>query len=230
MGAFQQKELIMKRLVLVLAVLAFFAGQASAQQRAKDGAVLGGLAGAVIGGVVGHQNDESTEGILIGGAVGAIAGGLAGHAQDKVIARERCYQQQIYNQQVQLQNQQQTRIVRVQPSQVVTQTQTQVVTVPSPYVTVDDVLTMSRSGLGDQVIINHIQANGVQRRLQVKDILFMHQQGVSEPVMTAMQAAVVRPTQVRTVNVVPAQTTVVQETVHVNPQPVRQTTRYYQYR
>jgi hypothetical protein len=56
-------------------------------------------------------------------------------------------------------------------------------------VTISDVVTMTRNGLGDNVIVNYIQENGVQRRLEVADVISLHQQGVSEAVITAMQRA-----------------------------------------
>jgi len=52
-----------------------------------------------------------------------------------------------------------------------------------------DVVTMTRNGVGDDVIINHIRQNGVQRRLEVADVISLHQRGVSEAVITAMQRA-----------------------------------------
>jgi hypothetical protein len=52
-----------------------------------------------------------------------------------------------------------------------------------------DVVTMTRNGLSDSVIINHLQQNGVQRRLEVADIISLHQHGVSEAVIGAMQRA-----------------------------------------
>ncbi len=55
--------------------------------------------------------------------------------------------------------------------------------------TTADVVTMTRSGLGDHVIINHIQQHGVQRRLEVSEVIQLHQQGVSDAVITAMQRA-----------------------------------------
>ncbi len=48
---------------------------------------------------------------------------------------------------------------------------------------------MSRSGLSDPVVINQIQTRGVQQQPQVSDIIMMHQQGVSDTVITAMQSA-----------------------------------------
>jgi hypothetical protein len=56
-------------------------------------------------------------------------------------------------------------------------------------VSVSDVVTMTHNRLSDNVIIGHIQQNGVQRRLEVADIISLHQQGVSEVVINAMQRA-----------------------------------------
>lgn len=55
--------------------------------------------------------------------------------------------------------------------------------------TIADVLTMTRNGLGDHVIITHIQQQGVGRRLEVSEVIYLHQQGVSDAVITAMQRA-----------------------------------------
>lgn len=52
-----------------------------------------------------------------------------------------------------------------------------------------DVVAMSQNGVGDEVIINHIRENGVQRRPDVSEVISLHRQGVSERVITAMQAA-----------------------------------------
>jgi hypothetical protein len=56
-------------------------------------------------------------------------------------------------------------------------------------VSVADVVNMSHNRLSDAVIINHIHQNGVQRRLEVSDVIALHQQGVSEAVISAMQRA-----------------------------------------
>ncbi len=139
---------------------------ASAQQRTTQGAAVGGAAGAIIGGIIGHQNDEVPEGALIGGAVGAITGGLIGRSQDNM-ARERYAQQQAYNQRV---------YVQQHP-------------IALPGVTVSDVVSMSRSGLSESLIVSHINSKGVQRRLEVSEIITLHQQGVSDYVISAMQSA-----------------------------------------
>jgi hypothetical protein len=137
------------------------------QQRTTQGAAVGGATGAIIGGIIGHQNDETPEGALIGGAVGAIAGGLLGRSQDNQIARERYNRQQAYNH---------GRYVQQQ-------------TVMASGVSMSDVISMSRSGLSEQLIISHVNSKGVQRRLEVSEIITMHQQGVSDYVISAMQSA-----------------------------------------
>jgi hypothetical protein len=70
---------------------------------------------------------------------------------------------------------------------------------------------MSRSGLSEAVIINHIQANGVRQELQVADVIRLHENGVSQQVITAMQ----RP---RTTSIVP--TTVAQAPVYQTAPPI----------
>jgi YMGG-like Gly-zipper len=143
------------------------APSANGQTRTGQGAVVGGATGAVIGGIIGHQNHETPEGALIGGAVGAIAGGLIGRSQENQIARDRYNQQQAYNQ------------GRYAQQQVVM----------ASGVNMNDVISMSRSGLSDQLIISQVNTKGVQRRLEVSEIITMHQQGVSDYVISAMQAA-----------------------------------------
>lgn len=188
----------------VATALAGPATSASAQTGQQRGATLGGLAGAVAGGIIGDNNNEAGAGAAIGGVIGAVAGGILGNAEDKERAAAT---QQYYYQQQQLQAQQ------------AAQTMTAV--------SITDVISMSRSGLSDPVIINQINQRGVQTQLQVADIITLHQQGVREHVITAMQSAPVgRQTVARVAPapVVVQQPTVIRET-HVLPAyPVR---RYY---
>lgn len=143
-----------------------YSSSAQAQYHTAKGAGLGGAAGAIIGGVIGHQNDETAEGALIGGAVGAVAGGVMGRGRDNAEADAYRYQQwQYYNSQQQYQQQYQRAA------------------------SLSDVIVMSRNGLSDAVIMNHIQLHGVQQRLTVQDVISLHQQGVSEPVISCMQSA-----------------------------------------
>ncbi len=152
----------------------------------KDGAVLGGVAGAVIGGIVGHQNDETPEGALIGGAVGAIAGGILGKQQEQ-------------QRQIQYYQQQQARPVYHQhygPPVYTTHVHTAPVyrssvrTAPVRRpVCVADVITLVRSGVSETVIANHILSNGVVNHPSIDDVLTMHDTGVSDYVIDAMQKA-----------------------------------------
>jgi uncharacterized protein YcfJ len=132
---------------------------ASAQRHTERGALLGGVSGALIGGAIGDQNDETAEGALIGGAVGLLSGSLIGNSLDAQEAQARARYQQHITTQV------------------------------SRAVSISDVITMTQNGIGDLVIMDRLQQYGVQRRLEVADVIMLHRQGVSEQVITAMQQA-----------------------------------------
>lgn len=155
-------------LVPLLVIAALPLSSASAQYRTQRGSVLGGLAGAAAGVAIGEHNDKPVAGALIGGAVGIVAGAALGNAQDRRAADQRAYQYQQQQQQ-----QQQSYIYQQQQM--------------SRTVSLTDVIAMSRSGLSDAVIINHIQANGVRQELQVADVITLHENGVSQQVISAMQ-------------------------------------------
>lgn len=150
-----------------MALVAWSTGDAHAQFRPtynqQKGATLGGLGGAVAGAIIGDNNGEAGAGAAIGGVIGAVTGGLLGNAADK---------EAVYSQQRQYQFNQQQQAIVAQSS-----------------VSTADVVSMSRSGLGEAVIINQIQQRGVLQPLQVPDIISLHQQGVSERVISAMQQA-----------------------------------------
>ncbi len=46
---------------------------------------------------------------------------------------------------------------------------------------------MTRSGMSEPMIIEQIEIQGVQQQLTVSDVIRLHQLGVSEPVINAMQ-------------------------------------------
>ena len=161
------------------------------QGYADRGAVLGGVAGALAGAGIGNHNDETAEGALIGGAVGLLTGAAVGHSLDNRAAEAQAAQR--YAQQVR--QQQLARAVSTQ-----------------------DVITMTRNGIGETVIINHIRQHGVQRELDVHDVISLHQQGVPESVIAAMQRASVGPAQPVPTPVVRAPV-VVEELHYVAPAP-----------
>ncbi|MCK4463852.1 MAG: hypothetical protein KAU58_06035, partial [Candidatus Omnitrophica bacterium] len=69
--------------LLCLILVVFTAGCASMGEKAKTGAVAGGLLGAVAGGIIGHQSGHGLEGAAIGGAAGVLSGGLIGNQMDE---------------------------------------------------------------------------------------------------------------------------------------------------
>ena len=157
-------------IALIFVWVGSFTQIASAQNYRKQDAGLGGLAGAVIGGIIGHQNDETAEGALIGGAVGAIAGSLLGEEKDRQSQHYRYYQQEARRAtQHQPWQRQQSRAARA--------------------VSINDVVNMTNSGIGDAVILNQIQARGVLDDVGTHEIIAMHKRGVSESVITAMQTS-----------------------------------------
>lgn len=195
-----------KRTLLSITLIAtcFWCPNAFGQSYRNQDAGLGGLAGAVIGGIIGHQNDEVAEGALIGGAVGAIAGGLTGANKDRQVQNHRYYHQQAYRQ-AQHQAWQRQQVARA--------------------VSIDDVVRLSQSGVSDSVILNQIQSNGVTDRVGTREIIAMHNQGVSEPVITALQSgpsstAIARVPRRETILVEKAPPVIVREEVRVVPRPV----------
>jgi hypothetical protein len=154
---------------LALLSVVIGANNASAQNTQR-GAVIGGLGGAIAGALIGDHNNEAGAGAAIGGAIGALGGAAFGNAKDKEIAAAR--QRQAYQQQQRVYAQQQMQAAQTQAA-----------------VSIGDVLTMTRSGLSESVIITQIQTRGVQQQLTVNDIISLHQQGVRETVINAMQNA-----------------------------------------
>jgi hypothetical protein len=157
--------------------------------RVERGATIGGITGAVIGGVIGHQNDETPEGALIGGAVGAIAGGLIGNAQNQREAELEAARRGYYQS-----NQSNGYTTRTYPNYYQQRQQ------PGGYyqqrpirqpVGVTEIIAMSRRGLPDSVIIQHIQTNGVRSAPTTEELIRMYDEGVSSAVIeTAQQSAI----------------------------------------
>ena len=145
--------------IAALLLLALGPERLMAQYHTDRGAVLGGLAGALAGAGIGEHNGQAGAGALIGGAVGLITGATIGNSLDQ----EEAARARAFQQQRAWQM--------------------------SRAASVSDVVTMSNSGVTDDVIINHITQNGLQRRLEVADVIALHRQGVSDNVISAMQRA-----------------------------------------
>ncbi len=129
---------------------------------ADKGAALGGLAGGLTGAAIGNNNGNAAGGALLGGAVGALTGAVIGDSMDEEVERRQA-------------------LIEAKTGRRMANA-----------VTTNDVTTMVSSGLSDDVIINHIHANGVAGPLSSSEILQLNRQGVSDNVITAMEQEAVR--------------------------------------
>jgi len=124
-----------------------------------QGALFGGLLGAGTGAIVGNAVGNTGAGAAIGAGVGALSGAATGGAIDEMEAQNRAIIAQQLGRQVN-----------------------------SGSVTVNDVVEMTRAGVNEELIANHVRANGVAAPLQSNDLIRLQQEGVSTHVVTAMQA------------------------------------------
>jgi uncharacterized protein YcfJ len=127
----------------------------------QSGALVGSGLGAATGAIIGEASGHAGGGALIGAAAGALAGGLAGNAAD---ARE----------------ERDAAVAHAQYAQAQSQAIAQAVTDA-------DVVTMTRSGVGDDVIINSIRTRGCRWNSAPENVIALKQQGVSDRVIEAMQ-------------------------------------------
>ena len=56
-------------------------------------------------------------------------------------------------------------------------------------VSVEQVIELVHRGLPESTVMQHIADNGLNRTLKVDDLIHLHEQGVSEPIINVMQAA-----------------------------------------
>jgi len=126
--------------------------------RADQGALFGGLLGAGTGAIVGDALGNAGAGAAIGAGVGALSGAAVGSELDAIEARNQAMIEQQLGRQL-----------------------------TAGAVRIDDVLAMSRAGVDDELIINHIRAQGVATPLGTDEVIMLHEQGVSSRVIKAMQ-------------------------------------------
>jgi len=151
--------------VMHLCLIASFAlGGCQSPYRSDQGALMGGLLGAGTGAVVGSAVHNPLAGAAIGAGVGALGGAAVGNALDEQDAKNRAMIAQQLGQQV-----------------------------SANPVTVNDVINMSKSGVDEELIANHVRTHGVVAPLQTQDIILLQQQGVSKRVIATMQEPPVRP-------------------------------------
>jgi outer membrane lipoprotein SlyB len=150
----------LSRCVLLSLGVGLVASLGCASPYAADrGALIGGGTGAAVGAIVGNAvSDNPLAGAAIGGIAGAITGGAVGSAIDDAEARNRALIESQLNRPVG----------------------------PGAVSTVQ-IVELSQAGVNDELIVNHIRANGVAQVPTASDLIALQQAGVSSRVIAAMQ-------------------------------------------
>lgn len=125
---------------------------------ADQGALFGGLTGAGVGAIVGNQLGSTLGGAAIGAGVGALSGAAIGNGLDEVEARNRAQIAQTLGRPI-----------------------------AQGAATTADVIAMTQARVSDDLIVNHIRANGVAAPLRAQDVIYLQQQGVSPTVIQTLQ-------------------------------------------
>lgn len=196
-------------LVVLLAIAVTFCcpnlGRAQ-WQTSEKGTLVGAAAGGAIGSAIGKKSGNPITGAILG----AIGGGVVGNAIGEDVEQRRAYQQRnLYAQPAY-----QTYPAGNYPVQ-------------NSGVTLDQVVTLTRSGLSDEVIISHVESNGFHQTLSANDLIILKNNGVSDRVIAALQRpqrmaspAVQAPTTIVRPPVVVEEVHVVPGWYHRPPRPV----------
>jgi uncharacterized protein YcfJ len=156
--------------------------------------VVGGALGAVTGAIVGGRKDRG-EGALIGAGVGALAGNLLGRSKDRADEQRAATGAAVASQW----NQQ----------------------AAAQAVTNYDLLSMTRAGVSDDLIISTIQSRGARLDLSPNGLIALKQNGVSDRVVLAAQQMSAGPSYAPGPPVVPIVAQPVPTTVIIAPPPWR---------
>ena len=166
------------------------------ENTALAGTGLGALAGAIIG----HQSEHAGEGALVGAVAGGLTGGLVGRHQETVQQRNAAL----------------ARVDELEQHVATTQSTTAL--------TNWDIMRLSDSGVGDEVIIKSIETSG-QTNFDVSPdaLVLLKQSHVSDTVIQKMQEASSRPVSPVTPVVSQPKTVIIREeptpVVVVRPRP-----------
>jgi hypothetical protein len=152
--------------LLGIATATMFSGCRS-PYRSDQGALFGGLTGAGVGAIIGNQSGNPEAGAVIGAAVGSFTGAVVGDELDQIEAQNRAAIEQQLGHQVR-----------------------------RGAVTMEEVITMSQAGVGERLIVNHIQAHGVATVPSSGDLITLNQAGVVDGVVAVMQNPPARQVQV----------------------------------
>jgi hypothetical protein len=124
---------------------------------ADRGAVMGGLTGAGVGAAIGNANGNTGAGAVVGSAFGALTGALVGNEMDIMQAENQAMIDQRLAER------------------------------SAGAATMGDVVSMTRAGLSDDVISNHIRTRGVASPPSTTDLIALKDAGVSDHVIRSMQ-------------------------------------------
>ncbi len=102
--------------------------------------------------------------MAIGAGVGALTGAAVGSELDQIEAQNRLMIEQRLGRQV-----------------------------AAGAVSMEDVMAMSKAGVGEDLIVSHIRANGAARPLTTNDVIVLTQQGVAPSVIKTLQSPPPRP-------------------------------------
>lgn len=149
------------RRTLLLCVTGALLPGCSHLNHSQDGTLIGTGVGTVAGAVIGHQSGRPGLGALVGAVAGGVGGGLIGNARDVREERDAAVSYAGYVERRRLAD------LRA--------------------VTNRDVVELSLSGAGEQVIIGHIRDRGGRFDLSTEAIVQLKQDGVSDAVIEAMQ-------------------------------------------
>ncbi|HVT90465.1 MAG TPA: YMGG-like glycine zipper-containing protein [Tepidisphaeraceae bacterium] len=144
-----------------LFVILIGAGLVGCETNTETGALAGGAGGALVGGTIGSlSHSRGGEGALIGAAVGAIGGALVGNQIDRSESVEHG---------------------RVNEAEYDRRRSY------GDSITKNDVVTWSKRGVSDEVIIDRIDRSNASFHLTAADINDLRDRGVSPCVIEAMQ-------------------------------------------
>ncbi len=144
-------------MVVFVALISLVSAGCISGPGARTGTAFGGLGGALVGAAAGAQKGKSLEGAAIGALAGSALGGAIGNSADRDTERWEA-DQVAYQQEVLARS-----------------------------VSMDQVIQMTQSGLGEQVISNQIRTQGVAAPLTTNDLVMLKQSGVSDNVISAWQ-------------------------------------------
>ncbi len=181
-------------------LLTLSAAGCNSPYHADRGALFGGLLGAGTGALVGDALGNTGAGAAIGAGVGALSGAAVGESLDQIEAENRA-------------------MIAAQLGR----------EVRAGAVSIDDVVMMSDAGVDDELIINHIRANGMARVPGPHELVNLKNKGVSTDVIRVMQEPPPRPKPETVVIERPTPAPVIVEEYHYGP-PIYRHPPYHHYR